>query len=407
MTKVAVFDPDPHVCGPSSWVGHVREGFRRGGNKADVVTFTKSGKPRKLWGEDGMRLGNRWWHTVPDATVKQAEAAEFLRGYDLVLLAEPRCTTEDKVAAKGDGLPYYIEVLRDAGVRWTTALQGPMYNEKMAPYLPQLFAEAGNCWTGVILAHSATFVPEGDRLPPHKLHVGPLPYQRRGPDEVPPLRQIIGSTGRVVPNKGQHLLAWVGDKVAPWGIELHGASPVGLGPNFTFELYEQLCTVRGWKGPRITPLGRIHGDVINPYAWYVQTEHGNGVSYFGGYNDALEVCSRFGIHVNLTGARFSHSLEYTTLEAIDAGCVIVAPGHIMTEPFKFAGLPGFTDPPGSIKSLQKPEGEEMQAIVATSINKAIAATGDFRDRVIGGNWLMLAALHSPVTWANNVLDAVG
>jgi hypothetical protein len=134
--RVAVFEPYPRMCGVSTWTWHAAQGFRDLGHHCDVVTFTKSGKPRKTTSirRDGVTfaMGWQWWHEAADVTAKFDDAPSVLDKYDLVVLNEPKNGTADRDAAREQRLPEYIEALSRTQTPWMTILHAPQYDPKRA-----------------------------------------------------------------------------------------------------------------------------------------------------------------------------------------------------------------------------------------------------------------------------------
>ncbi len=415
--KIALFEPSPRTCGPVRSAFETRNGFRTLGHEADVVTFTKSGRSRKHWGPTNEKLstnhGFGWWYEAPDVVVKWQACEEVFNGYDLVILTEPKCAPLDREAKKENYTrPRYIEALARTTTPWTTCIFAPQYDERRAPYMEDLL-QTGN-FTGKIITHTPH---KNERFAGVEMieHLA-VPYTPVNPIEAPvPTNQVIGLPGRIVPNKGPQVLAYLADEeLLPkgWDVEIWGASAVMLGPAFTHIMWEAL-NAQGWSGVHS---GYEHDPrpVRRPYTWYVEKAD-RRISYRGNYSDAVEVCSRFGVAVNLTDQGFSGVVEWAQLEALDAGCVCVFPVRFgLSGDFSFYALEKFIKPAGLTtkhKDGSPPTIKHLEAAVEEELVKQINAAAELRGTVqhqqlAMHNREMLLYYNSPARFAQRIIDEV-
>lgn len=350
--RVAVMSPQPRVSGVVTYSHHLREGFRGLGHECDVVTFTLSGKlgaSSAVESVDAKRSGWGWSPLGADRCARWDRAAEVLGEYDIVVVEEPRCAPLDKKQMRllGEGeikdgralvleeelsldeLPWYARALAayDKPTAWV--LHDPGYGTRLAPFLGHLVRYAP---PRLVVTHREGALRSAEWAgvaQDSELRIPHLPYRWRGPREHSSWPRVIGTTGRYINNKGQPTLALAAaleETPEGWQVEVAGASPLGAGPNHTFLTYEGLTKRYGWEGRR-------EGlDVTRGWPW--QASKGKRqVTYAGPYLDPLDAAARFGVHVNATDPAFSGpgSVEYTTLEAMDAGCMVVVPDLAVPE----------------------------------------------------------------------------
>lgn len=387
---------------------HAKAGFQVLGHDVDIVTFTKSGKRRITWGDDGMRLGMSWWRSEPDVVAKTRDAADVLNSYDFILLTEPKHMTLDREATKaGDGtLPYYVEALRKVTKPWTAVLCGPLFQEDRAPFIPELLESPG----------LKTFVASGPDcaitspfLNPETVPIVSYPYQPQLAVTDPvPFRPIVGMTGRIVPNKGPAFLAHAitDDRwTVPLNVELHGSASIGTGPNFTFLIWEHLLE-HGWAGERIVPekYRRIGPDVLRPWPFISENPaQTKSVEYLGGFNDAVATAQRMGIYVGLTDSRYSSGVEFALLEAIDAGCYPILLEHLAVQPWIMAVLP-YVGPPSMTRLNKQQDPEKLDALLGAVQHGHDMTSNDAQRRHISEfNRQLLRELHDPSRWCGNLL----
>lgn len=382
--KIAIFEPDPRVCGPLSWAGHLQTGFRALGHQCDIVSATKSGRKPAHWGN--VKTGGKWWATAPDVITKMAELYKTLHDYDFIILPEPKSPLADKLsmkAAKNDGgpmeVPWYVVQLIWSQKPFTTALHGNSYAEKGAPFARTLFNAAN--FTGKLIVHSKdswTSDPLIQSIPGVELV---LPYAPRNDiDAGFPRMKTVGCTGRFMFNKGSHIVGLAGQHLDPdTTVEIWGSCSVGRGPNLTFNLYEVIKPmavpgqyIRHHNSDPNHPKANEDGNIVQPFLYDVRIKDHALVRYLGNYVDPVGTCARLGVHVDLTAKKYSGGLvEFVTLEAMDAGSVCITPPHV-SDPanFRTLVLDWFVNPPGSVTSAVKDPDTTLR--VATAIKQALS-----------------------------------
>lgn len=349
--KVAVFEPYPRTCGVTAWAYELARGFRDLGHVGHVVSCTKSGRSRAVRTRDGgPRTGWQWWDLEPDRTLTWSGAASALDDYDLVVLNEPKNNPLDGPAKRDGRLPEYVEVLRDTKTPWVTAFHdGTAYRADKAPFLavtmqlPNFSGLAVQCRPG---AYEAAAYATGGHVT--RLLSWPwLPYSARYRvvdfkplEERPP---VVGMTGRMVTTKGFTSLLAVADQVAPpYETRLYGAESGGHAPCQTFTWFEALVMHHGWKGLRGDPskpsdVRTQHSVDIgnftptNTVVPYGMRHPGTGAvyRYMWAYTDRSAVYNDLRVALMLSKKELATTLEYAALEALDAGCVLVAPRYVV------------------------------------------------------------------------------
>lgn len=418
--RIAFFEPRLRVCGVDVGLGYALQGARARGHQADLITFTKSGKPSKSWTEGGhtaatiAQRGGRWWRQAPTRTERFKNAATVLNQYDLVVLGEPKHPHEDREARKAEALPNYIEILGATRTPWTTALWGPQYDGHRAPYAQQLF-QAGN-FTGVIFEFSAGSRETFPISPRAQFVPARMPYVPAVPVEAPVASKDrrVGMTGRIVPVKGQQLFLLTASRMAKdIEFELWGTGEIGLGPNPTRRLFELLTGVsekdkqadwgdwtdQKYEGAVGLQVGdKFKADVTRAWPWVATREDGQTIAYHGGYTDGVSVAMRFGVHVNLTSASFSGGLvEYVTMEAVDAGCLCVVPKHCSGpgQGWRFAVLPTHSDN-RTWSFIKKPESLPVADEIGQGIDDALSVLGTpYHDEIVEHNRRALREQNDP------------
>ena len=408
--KIAIYEPDPRVCGPLSWAGHLRYGFEQLGHDVKQISSTKSGRTRKGWGTPGW--GGHWWSSGPDIVTKDADLGKALADFDLIVLPEPKSPAEDKLAVKEKRWPVYYLALWEAKTPFVTALHGNDYTQKNSPFMEHLLALPN--FVGKLMSHSErsrASNPFFENVPYFSV---PLPYKpaKEIGDDFP-VNRTVGTTGRFMFNKGCHIVAMGAKHLHPeTTVELWGSSSTGLGTNTTFAVYEALLDdASAYKRygdqeeKRAAGYANVteHGNTIRPYHWDVRLSNGALVRYLGNYTDPVGVSARLGVHVNLTGFKYSGGLvEFSTLEAMDAGSLCITPGHVSDDRYRTSRV-DITNPPGSIKSTQKDLGlvEDIAKIVGSVSDYAV--TGAQRE-IVEHNREQIRAISDPTTIAARILD---
>lgn len=433
--RVAIFEPQMRLCGVTAYDFHLAAGFRALGHHCDVVTFTKSGKAAK---HGTPRTGWQWWITPPDVVAKIDSAVEVLDTYDLIVLNEPKNGTLDRRSIKEGTKPYYILALTQTRTPWMTVLHDTRYTDSIAPYLHECLT-AGP-FTGVSIQHQYNcYEMNAKELGGLLRVVQPwpwLPYERApaATEEVTRLARF-GILGRIAANKGQPTLMSIADELPPgWEVLVAGNEPGGMGACVTYLAWEGLTRTRGWTGFREgngkrpandeaniggdPPPADVfnYGDKLKCWPFYVRKGQ-NAIRYIGPYEDGVETLRSCAVSVNLTSPDFSRTLEYTTLEAIDAGCVIVTPQHcldVTPGPYQFFTLQHWNGVAVAVGAKDrgfrstKFDGAPHDELVGALREAATAAIGD--PMGWGGvqqNRALLASQHSPHLLANQILQLVG
>lgn len=414
--KIAIYEPEPRVCGPMASAYHLQSGFRALGHDCDVITFTRSGKPSITWqgGEEGMRLHIRFWRRAPDIVAKRSDAAKVLRGYDRVILTDVRTISQDKDAmahrsSLDPKLPDYFTILRDSGVLFTTALHGNNYPPKEVTFAHDLVTLPN--FTGGAITYSPSSPDASHHLWPQVTwKLVPLPYQMvTAPEEKSaPVSDRVGITGRYIPNKGHQALAMAaGTGRFKADVELWGACSVGAGASQSFTTFEALTQLLQLDGRRHgnqpeTPNG---GDLIKPYPWDVTGPNGS-ISYKGPYQDPVATCRRLGVHLDLTAATFSDGMEYSQFEAIDAGCLQASVESMWNPEFHGYILPSFPVVFGEKKLMNHSEGQKILDHIATAVKAQIMIPHGERRTLAQDNRKVLARVHSPAKVAKAYLEVM-
>jgi hypothetical protein len=409
--KVAIFEPSPRICGPTIWARHVRTGMRTLGHACDIVSVTKSGRPSSAWNtaQETYTYGFHWAPYQPDVTVSLKSAGPVFDGYDLIVLAEPKCAPHDRNVYRRAQTenPLYIDALAKTKTPWTTALHGPQYDDKLAPFLDRCLG-TGN-FTGKIITPALDYA--NDRFVGVEFTEYPcLPYTVQNENLASvPNTGVVGFAGRTVINKGPQLLVYLAcQRLLKANVEIHGASSVSVGPSMTRSMYELLIE-HDFK------LELIHAehhvpDVIRPHRWKAVRED-QTVEYKGNYTDPAAVFPRFQVHVNFTSREFSqHLIEFVGLEALDAGCVGVYPPHTLgAAPYEVVVLDGFTAPPAITQDLpprvrtDRMDDGVLDTVVA-KLEEAISYTEDQRQTLAAYNRSVIREHHDPAKFAAALLE---
>lgn len=343
--RVAVFEPLPRTCGVTAWAFHHAQGWRDLGHHCDVVTFTTSGRKRTTRAkvDEGPRRGWRWWATEPDVTGKWVDAPDVLNSYDLIVMNEPKNAPLDFDATKEKRLPEYVTALSNVRTPWVTALHDSMaYTTQLAPFLAETIATpsfsglAIECRPGSYTSGEWALAGYVKRLQPWPW----LPYVPRGRAPDVARQRVIALGGRFTTTKGFQTLAEVAIDLDPaYEVRIFGPEAGGMGPSISFRIYEAMARHAGWVGERIDPkkAGEEHhsakdleiNNIASVNAGYPWTLHKNGhtMKYTGPYLDAIAAWTECALAVQLSTDSIVTTFEYTTLEALDAGCSLILPRY--------------------------------------------------------------------------------
>ena len=368
-----------------SWTQHLASGFTELGHEVAVVSSTKSGRARSSWGHQ--KWGGHWSAYAPSVVVKDDLLAETLAGFDFVVLPEPKVPALDKEAVKTSTKPLYVEALVASGTTFSFALHGNDYDSQSAPFFYDLVRAPFFCGTAVTHSTRSTVSVDPDLLNFVSFVESPLPYApKREIDFVSsgPRQRVAGTTGRFMFNKGSHVAALAAAYMHPdTRVDLWGSAATGLGASTTFVTYEGLLEQAEWyqrygdqEEKKDHPKATEHGNIIRPFPWEMKLKTGQHVRYLGNYTDPILVCEGLTVHINLTGYKYSGGLvEYSTLEAMDAGSYCMAPKHVANERFSMATI-DLENPPGGVKT----------ALKNTELLKSVAETVDtLMESALDGN----------------------
>lgn len=418
--KLAIYEPQPRICGPCTWAGQLRLGARELGHECDVVTFMKSGKPRKKWGRVLRENGaDDSCVLAPDRCERLDLAGQTLDEYDLVIMTDIKVPLHDKTAMRLDELPEYVEVLSVTDTPFVASLHETKYYEEHevpkgmtavsgSPFVGELLALPNFC--GKLLTPSLDFVQHCERV--RRVTEGPVvtsPYRvRHSVDELVAIwREKRDNTvcllSRSLPSKHWHVIteAAIEGMLNHWQVTLAGACNATLSPSYTFELYERLTEV-GYGGDR-------RGGVCNTTSWRAAFGELASIFYYGAYADPMEGAKWSRVFVSLSDCKYSGGLnEFTVMESIDCACapVITQPfwPHAGTE-LELTVIPrGFTG--CSMKSLiEREDRMEILNDVVLAIHEADRASQSM-DRAVS-NLETLRREHDPRLVCQRLIEAAG
>jgi hypothetical protein len=411
--RVAILDPEPRVCGPTNWGFQLREGFRQLGHETQVVSYTKSGKGRKAWGNPIQ--GGRWWSSAPDLVVKNESLVPVLDSFDMIVLPEVKVPSKDKEALKAERLPDYVEALQRTTTRWTSALHGSMYPDRDTPFVEQLFDSPSR--GRYLVTMSDASVESSARLQAIEWRLAPMPYTPQRAVDAPIVDTgIVGTTGRFIFNKGQPVVCIAAAFLPPeLTVEVWGSCATGLGPSPTFVVYEALLKNFNAQGKRYSNQTEeeaakyefAHGNIVAPFPWDARPEGGALVRYLGNYSDQLGVASRLQVHINLTGYTFARGLvEYSSLEALDAGSLNIVPEWLSDDRFRMMTVKEseYRVAPSPTRLLRD-EGLGIAKMLAEKIKACVNIPLEQRTEIVRHNREVLRERNDPRLCAQAMIDS--
>jgi hypothetical protein len=411
--RVAILESEPGVKGPTAWAFRMRHGFKSLGHECDVVSFTKSGKPRKSWGKP--QPGGRWWSEAPDVVVKTSDLVAMLDSYDMIVLPEIKIPLHDKMAIKaGEGvLPEYVDALRRTKTKWTTALHGSFYPDKDIPFVRQLL-ESESRGSMLVTMSDDSANDSNELFKTMKWIKGCMPYIPQCAIDDPISKEwIVGTSGRFIYNKGQPVVALGGAQLAEHvTVEIWGSCSVGLGPSPTYIVYELLrehFSAQVVRYPtRVDPEkfnGSMDGNIITPYPWDARIPGKALVRYLGNYTDPIAIAKRFRVHMNLTAHNFARGLvEYSTLEAADAGAMCIVPKHLSDPVFRMLVLDWYVGSPTQSR-LVKDEGIEIIGKITDAFNTCLNISDADRFEIAKHNREVLRTRNDPRKSAEIMIES--
>jgi hypothetical protein len=341
--KIAIYEPDPRICGPGTWAQNLRRGFLMLGHECDLVAFNNSGKRSPRWGRVERSKGSTMSSTLdPTRVDKLANAGAVLDEYDLVVLTDLKTPPADNAALTNPMLdePTYVTALRATRTRWTSAMHERWYYARPHDAVPPGLSEWSGApflyslldlpnFSGFLMAHSADFDKYSERLRGVRKTLMPLPYLLSATDEQAaqerPAETTMATIGRMIPTKHRHVIC----EMLTRGVLKHTTALFGgtccctHGPSETYMIQERLVE-RGWT----SDWGDDGVRKTKPFRAELPG-HDNVIQYLGAYQTPWEVLQHAHVHVGITDCDFSGGLlEFATLEAIDHGCV-----PVITQPF--------------------------------------------------------------------------
>jgi hypothetical protein len=296
--RIALFDLSPYTMGGDrTWCVNVRAGL-------------------ETLGHDVTYLRRNLLASVPD--VKKFMGLDDLLGYDAVIFSD---VYADR--SKGDvDLPALLTSLRRRDVPTVLGLHGNLDQQRDVARRNdaiRCLKLASHPWT------TNRRMLCGRLDDPERVTVLPrLPYEPRFINNWPTwnrddwdAKRGILITGRISAQKGQRVLVNLADR-------LH--IPVTVAGKGQFSSAVNLLTDVLVNGGKL--LGEEPRGFGSP--WEARTASGVPVRYTGGYSSPSEIPWDLAtLHVNLTARTCSVGhLEYTTLEALDAGLTAAVPSHI-------------------------------------------------------------------------------
>lgn len=411
ILRIAIYEPESFLGGMLTWAVHLQTGLRDLGHEADLITFTRSGRSKAAW-SSGMGLKAR--PSPYDQVGRYSTAAELLSQYDGIIHNDPLSYLQDAAAQRGQGhltpnLPDYLSVLRQATCPVTTTVHCGDYNARIFPFRDE-FLDLPTL-TGTVVTHSqATFNAGRDLWPDWTAIEVPLPYALREPLGSATLRfkdlidpPAVGITGRYTAVKGHRAIA----AAAAYGylpsgvdVELWGSADVFAGPSATVKTYEQLVAI-GWRGTRQP------GSASVAVPWTVRDAR-HRIRYNGGYLDAWPALHELDVHVNLTTTVASGgAVEYSQLEAMDAGCAQVSPAHRWVEPYRGAVIPSVKRWPSDLRfSMEKLGTNPVLTAIGTGVQSLLDRSPSEVKADRDHNRETIARLHHPATVAQAFINAL-
>jgi hypothetical protein len=408
--RVAILEPEPGVKGPTAWAFRLKHGFIGLGHECDVVSYTKSGRTRTAWGKP--QPGARWWSEAPNVVVKTVNLVETLDSYDMIVLPEIKIPLHDKVALKaGEGvLPEYVDALRRTKTPWTTALHGSFYPGKDIPFVPQLLESPSRGKLLVTMSEDSAS-SSNDLFSSMEWIKGQMPYIPQFEIDAPVTNNYtVGTSGRFIYNKGQPLIALAGTRLPEHvTVEVWGSCSVGLGPSPTFIVYEILKDHFGAQVVRhatnINLSKGTDGNIISPFPWDARVEGRALIRYLGNYVDSAAIAQRFRVHMNLTAYNFARGLvEYSTLEAADAGALCIVPEHLSDPEFRMHVLDWYKGCPTQGRLVQ-PEGLELMQRVADAFTTCLEVSDKDRMEIAQHNRAVLRTRNDPRKTAQVMIES--
>jgi len=408
--KIALVEWAPRICGPTTWLEHLRPGLEALGHAADLRTFSRSG-----------RWINAWHPRKPHPWMvdRVRDAVAVLDEYDLVIFADIVCR-QPGLHKSGlvDGLPYYVDVVRRMRTPWTTLVHDHIYPSDEDDVIRASLASRS--WTGKLqVTRWRTTPPRIDPLSPRKIDWLIDPYLPYHPlvERTPIPRQdrpAVLTLGRVTSNKGQAVLWSSADAV---GADLHvwGYNGFGL-PSAVWKLYE-LGLALGYSEeihPRVSKPDLTHPNAKKFYTGEtkMRTPGGRSVWYHGSPDEIADVDWTPAVGVFMTNTSLGGTMEYAALDAVHAGRVVAMPEHQIaqaggyTRVSTFAYTDGTVDTrkDGGVRSSVDPD--ELKSVVET-VRGLVELSAYRLQEIADGQYEEVQNFHAPERVARDLLRGLG
>jgi len=317
----AIVDWFPRICGATDYCGHLQ---RAAPDDAELVSFSKRG------GTD------RWTSWFPWRSYKAANAADILNDYDNVVLGDVACFSPNVWKTK-DERPFYLEIMERVRTRFTAIFHGGTYPTKHDPTMDAIFSAPG--FTGSIVTprkwQAAERLAKWPQL--RIVHRPYLPYstELRQNFIAPTRERSILMTARIATNKGQNallkLLPELNGNVNIWGYNAFGF------PSIMWRLWE-FGNALGYTSDGPPALRADSASLTHPNAPKFYTgklaftaPNGRRFDYHDAYGQLSDVNWAPWIFTSLPSRDFAGIIEYTPIDAIHQGCVVVVPENCITE----------------------------------------------------------------------------
>lgn len=314
VPRVMLLAPQYWISGTVTLTYEMRLGWPMGWPRARIACPTKSGRPSTQWGRPASEIrratstGER-----PEITGSADDIYRIAReSFDMIIVTEP-----DIPASHRD---WWHGLLERLPVPWALVLNGNRYPDVRWDRIIEAPKFTGVVWhtpghmPQELIDVKATIVS----LPrPYTLKYAVRDQLRRRWHPVYGNRTVVGTHCRVAPDKGVALVAALSKHIQA-NVCIDGAPQAGAVP-YTLAIQRRYLpdeyfvpAEARWTTPSyIGPNGCLH--------------------YTGPFTAEMTPARHHDVHVSATHRGFSAGHEYSVLEAIDAGCVIVQPRH-MSEP---------------------------------------------------------------------------
>jgi hypothetical protein len=235
----------------------------------------------------------------------------------------------------------------------------------------------------------------------------------------------VGIGGRVLSTKGFASLYSVGNVIPHnYSVYSFGAESGGMGPCPSFVMYEALVTQHDWTGTRGDPnfdwpkrsqasiaMGNYGAtNMVAPWT-ITHNQTGHHMHYNGAFMDALTEWQKCKIVCQLSTDALVSTFEYTTLEAMDAGCAMILPQYysrdMLGAPYRVRWLDKYK----LGTSLRKATGitwhsaDERNELV-TAIN-SVAASIYLDGYSPDANYKVMEQYNHPSRLARRILETIG